>query len=398
MNKMRNLVVAVVALLGFLGAAQNSMAGAINFGITADRTKVGEGRIYGPGPQMAIDGDTIYVTHTASNIFGEKEVRIAKSIDGGSEWEGSVVIAHDAKIDMWGPSIAIGPDGVGGKIIHVIWGQIDALTGIDSIFYSNSHDDGVSWSVPQLVTGSSGGGGEYMSIAADNIGGVHVAYPGYCSSTRAWGVAYSKSSDYGASFAEIGTPVYCNGAQGTSMAVTASGDVFLSWYAGGRSAVFFSKRLAGGSFQPAIQIPNTMGLGGDYPSIAVYDTSNIYIAWSTPTGVFVSSSSNGGTSWTKHTVTTAAAGVTIAYSSMALYGSSTLNVAWTSSPSSGGDTRIDFARSTNKGSSWTNPAPVVAANVYYPEMEIAVNGNGKVYTIFTGNRIGPWVAYFTSEY
>lgn len=157
-TKAKQVVIMLVVAGFFLIHAESAKAAGTTFGITAQKTKIGDADghpTYGPGQHNVVsDGNEVYTAYTNKNVIGEIEVCIGKSLDGGLKWERNEVIAHSIKIASDGASIAVGPDPLNppGKIIHVAWGENDPINpnpqnlwlGVDALKEYNRFDAGNS--------------------------------------------------------------------------------------------------------------------------------------------------------------------------------------------------------------------------------------------------------------
>ena len=84
------------------------------------------------------------------------------------------------------------------------------------------------------------------SIAADNLGGVHIVF---CTrfDANGWGggIFYSRSTNGGENFDEIAYKIATNNNGQPTVTAEAIGNVYVSWSAG--DAIYFTKRLANSS-------------------------------------------------------------------------------------------------------------------------------------------------------
>lgn len=390
---MKRIVLLVVLLL--ICTVGTSMAAApISFGITAAKTKVGDGSsswipTYGPGKHMAVDGSVVYVVHTRDNVFGEVEIVLVKSFDDGLTWEASDVIAHSSAYNGNGAAMAIAPDPNNGaqKIIHIIWGTQNATP--NTVYYSRCTVDAAGnkvggWSAPLAITGPTVQGGyEARSIAVDNSGlNVHVVFKGL---NGTGGIFYSSSNDGGLTFAEMGTQLSSDSGDEPNVAIDASGNVYVAWsaYGGAQTDIFFRKKM-GVVWNPTVKV-NT-NYAGSFCTLAVFDGNRIYIAWPSPIGgIVVAGTANGGNNtydWLEHVVSTGWSD----RPDIVVDSTGTLNLAWINQG-------VLFSRSKDNGYTWTNPTSVDSVADFDPKM--SVNGAGMVYMIFPGKNWG--TVNFTKE-
>ncbi len=367
------LFLAVAAVLGLALAAPALAAGggSINFGIDAPMAKLGdapfESVTYGGGfHNIAIcqweTSVLVYAAFGSRNSSGENEICVAASDNGGQIWEPTELLALGPTIDITGPAIAIDPDC---NKIHVAWGDGN------SVFYSRGWPNW--WSAPVNV---GTGDGYTVSIAADVNGGVHIAFRGI------GGILYSRSSDFGATFDEIAVPITNIGGQ-PSIAVDNLGNAYVAFtgniYPDPEQVYFMKRDYITGVWSEPVAVEGSFPVAS-LPSIAVYDDSNIYIAWNRDNyDVYVAATSNGGATpqdWSQHPVETDP-NWTGQYASLVVDANGVLNLAW----DTGSLETIYFARSSDGGAKWTTPALAAQSLADFPN--IAVDNAGIVHMIFT---------------
>lgn len=373
----------------------------VSFGVTAPKTKVGDGFLYatrswistyGPGNSIIVNGNEVYAAITADNVHyafpGEVEVRFCSSLNRGSSWGRCTAIAT-GQYDGYGASIAIGPDPLnpGQRLLHVVWGDMSGgIYYVRGTYAGTTMNSSVwNWSAPVLINGTVFAEPYTRSIAADGQGGVHIAYSGFRSDVGP-GVYYSKSSDSGISFEETGTLVATPAGTEPTIAADAAGNVFVAWQGLG-----FSKRLAGSSsFTAPIIIDG--GLGASWCSMAVYDMNTICASSENNTSVYISCTRNGGNTrfdWTQNIVASGAGDRT----NLVFGPGGVLNMIWLGKD--GSTWSIYFSRSSNFGSSWTPPVPVAESPGDYYDAKVAIDDLGKVYILYPED--DSEIVYFTKE-
>jgi hypothetical protein len=160
------------------------------------------------GPQVAVAPDgTVYVTWEAMGENGgsliAREIRLAKSIDGGATFAPPVIVTPVTVIgngaDLQGfvnssefPSLAIGTGRANSGFVYLAWSSAsfttpDAISttgtyGFADVMFSQSQDAGTSWSTPIRVNNNKEGGSVPLSdqfkpaIATDKTGSIGVCF------------------------------------------------------------------------------------------------------------------------------------------------------------------------------------------------------------------------------
>jgi hypothetical protein len=116
----------------------------------------------------------------SDNSTGKFEVFYKFSCDGGDTWSRLKRFTWNL-IGCYGPSVAI--DSVGG--INLVCSGDSG--GNLEIYYTNSIDNGSTWSVPKRLTWSPGWA-DFLSIEADSIGGIHLVWQD--NRTGSWEIYY----------------------------------------------------------------------------------------------------------------------------------------------------------------------------------------------------------------
>ncbi len=199
-------------------------------------------------PQLAVDGNNVYVVWQGSVNFEPHEVYFSTSLDGGNTFSGPTNLSNNT-----GTSVNAQIAFLGGSNVYVVWEDDDSS--ISSVPFSTD-------------------------------------------------IAYRKSSDSGQSFGAINNISHNDGfSSSPRLAVSASGNVYVAWQdAEAGQAILFSASIDGnGSVfsEPSALSPlNGFALIADLRSSG---SDNVHVSWSDFTGnsdVFLASSSNAGDSFT----------------------------------------------------------------------------------------------------
>ena len=99
------------------------------------------------GPCIGVNGDTVHVVWADRLSANKGAIYYTRSADTGLTWSSPIPIT-DVNRNAWNPAIA-----VNGANIHVVWREIDTVTGHRSSWYIHSLDGGNTWgTILVLVT------------------------------------------------------------------------------------------------------------------------------------------------------------------------------------------------------------------------------------------------------
>lgn len=355
--------------------------------------KIGDGQrgtipTYGPGNQIIIKGDQIFVAWSAEDpyVFDPEfpqrrndEVRGVQSLDKGQSWERSDVIARGGGGYMQGLSLALGSH-QGNTYQHYAFG-----INSQGIFYANDRHR-----TPIDVTGGLGISVDELSrsIAADQDGNVFVCFAGsgaqndgiYCSRfmTDPNGVVSLDSAET-ALLASVDGSVLFNYAE-PAIAVDSVGTLFAVWseQIDGVWELVLAKRVAAGTWQ--YRLVDRQGTEGYYTSLDIADVNGdtkICVSWAW-NEVVVSCTLDEGATWD----TSVVVGDEWAdfRPSVAIAPDGTVNVAWVyfrKDP-------IRFARQLKdkKGSKWEVVDVVIDERVF--DVKLDMDAEGLAHIVYPG--------------
>jgi len=305
----------------------------------------------GFGHNIVTSGSDVLVAFTVADVtHAEAQISLAWSHDGGSTWRQSVLVSRSPAYNPNGAAVAIGPDPLvqGGQRVHVVWGQVGTPS---SILYAHAPLSATSlgpFSAPVVVSGTLNCDSGLHEIVADGSGNVHMAF-----AAEVPNVYYTRSSDGGETFAEVGTLIASGDYPG--LAIDAAGDVALAFNRSDGAAAL-ALRLAGGSWGPVLAVPGINPPG----SVRILDANHVWIA-STPIGnssaAVVVSSTDGGTSWT----TAVVANERPSSGSLAVNPAGALSFAWLFfDPANNWVPSIRASRSIDGAHTWSAPATAMS--------------------------------------
>ena len=363
----------------------------INF---EEPVKIGDGQrggipTYGPGNQIIINGDQIFVAWSAEDpyIFDpaspqrrNEEVRNLQSLDNGQTWEGSDVIVR-GNLTLQGASLAIGSY-LENTYQHFAYGSGNA-SNQNQVFYVNSSDR-----TPIDVTGGLGISVDDLSrsIAADQNGNAIVCFVGsdgqkdvvYCSRfvTDSFGVVSLDPAETASLASGPGNRVR----REPAIAVDSSGTFFGAWTEeiNGVRELVLAKRVAAGTWE--YKIIDRQGYDEYYTSIDIADVNGvtkICVSWAY-NEIVVSCTLDEGVTWNTSVV------VNDEWAdfrpSVAISPDGTVNVAWVyfrKDP-------IRFARQLKdkKGSKWEAVDVVIDDNVF--DVKLDMDADGLAHSVYPG--------------
>jgi hypothetical protein len=368
------LVAAIIAI----GALESAYAAPLA-PILGKPVKVFSGNPHAPGAKiLATDGVKFYTAYIAVE-GGDGVLKLASGSNNGEKWDTtSTVTKRGAGVLDEQVSVAVSNDvtSPSRKIVHVVWNQgSDTKAGLTAgLYYSWASDaDLHTWSAPIRINGLIPDV-RAISIVASKAGELHVVF---MSNDRKIYLTYAASTK--AAFANPtlvpGTPM--DDDRAVDVALDSSNNLHIGFAFSddtGKIGVKYIQKLAkkGIWTPPIVVIPSTAVNFTGYLAIAASDANNIHIASTVidEAALDVFSSSDGGRSWTKRTVTTdktTAHGSIVSSPDKAL----TVGVAFTNAKTGAVESRI--FRSTD-GATWSAAAIIPNET----SVNLAIDDKGKV--------------------
>jgi len=245
-----------------------------------------------PKIQMGLDalGD-IHLLWTA-DLTGTGQTLtdfFSRSVDGGQSFSEPIAVATTTAEPGTRARLVVQPDGT----IIIVW--FDQTT---SNLFASSSTDGVNFSAPILIW-TAAGTARYLASGVGSQGQIYVLWTQTISSDNC-AILFSSSTD-GATFSPAASISDGSGACNIDpqVLVDANDNVNVSWHADGTSLFFTRSQDSGVTFSPPASVPT-----GPIPlatlldqHIAVGPDDTIYIAWSAASHGFLSSSTDGGTTF-----------------------------------------------------------------------------------------------------
>ena len=304
-------------------------------------------------PKIAVSGNYVYVVWMEITDF--YHLRFRRSLDNGQTWEQTSYVYLNPIPSGMNPDIAAWEDS-----IHVVWQQ--TVAGGDAIYYSNSTDNGLSWSSPRRITLDDDSG--TMPCIEVNTTNIHLVFHRwYFGGLRyAYETFYLRSNDSGATWSN---PTLLTPADGLDSAYS------------------------------------DMKVNGNKIHIIIEDARDLMPR---PGGVayqlYYFNSSDGGITWSPEQRLT--------YSSNDAMGSSidiqgnTINIVWANYTfdvdDTGGPADIYYINSTDGGITWSENYKLTFALGNSNTPDVAFSGNGNINIVFQDNREFPNASHSTEIY
>jgi len=239
------------------------------------------------GSHMCLDASgNIFVSYGCRDAGSNADIYFVKSTNGGSTFTTPVLVNDSSAVPQQiYPSCAVGSSG---QYVYIAWQDWRNPQFDSDIYFARSTDGGASFLPSTRVNDDSILADQwYPVVACDNSGqNIYVAWADPRDSLHGRDVYFSRSTDYGQTF-EVNYPVNDTGVSGNSIQRNPSifwqnGIIYLAWDDLRQNCMgaYFDKSVDGGTtFGTDVFIVDTPNVGGAYPSIAVDDSSKIYVVW-----------------------------------------------------------------------------------------------------------------------
>jgi hypothetical protein len=231
-------------------------------------------------PDIAVDNTGIVYVVWRDRRNNNYDIYFANSTDGGNTFSPNRQINDDAG-SVWQLQACIAVDSAGK--IYVVWK--DERNGDYDIYFANSTDGGNTFSANKKINDDTGTAGQDSpSITVDNAGNIYIAWADGRNGNM--DIYFTNSTDGGNTFSankkvndDAGTAT-----QGTpSIAVDNADIIYVAWTENrnGNYDIYFTNSTDGGiTFSANKKVNDDAGTTGQYsPSIAAYNTGNVYVAW-----------------------------------------------------------------------------------------------------------------------
>jgi len=182
-------------------------------------------------PSIAVLGDTVYVVFTRTIDRQEiYELHFRKSYDEGATW------TEDCVITDYGPSLIRGTLCANEEGLHYVFNHKDNFDEpgnpyrSQEVFYIHSPDWGTTWTDPAIVSHRDSIHSQWPSMCLDDEGAIHVTWFDYKTSpySETGDIFYTNSTDNGQTWSEIQVLTDAHSARFSN--IIASGDhLYLVW-------------------------------------------------------------------------------------------------------------------------------------------------------------------------
>lgn len=232
----------------------------------------------------------------------DRDIYFAKSTNGGLNWTNPNVRINDNLTNLRGsPDIALDSSGT----VHVVWE--DTRNDNWDIFHSKSLDGGTTWSPNTRVNEPSSADQRRPSLAVDSLGYLYVAWHDNRASAFDWDIYFANSTDGGLSWSIPNNRVNNDGLgnvqENPSIAIISGGTVYVVWEDNRDFDynIYFAKSTDWGvSFPTNTRVNDLSPQNQNFPDIAV-SSGIISVVWEDyrdpDANIYFSNSSDGGTNW-----------------------------------------------------------------------------------------------------
>lgn len=325
--------------------------------------------------------------------------------------------------DQWEPAIASDQFGH----VYMLYAQYEGVPGCPTCsnptqILQISNDHGATWSSPTVMypAGASTGGQWDSQIVVDPVDG-RTVYASFMQNNKS-DIIVAKSTDFGATWSyttadatNSGTdkPILAVRGQNIYVVYTHAQTTFTAYSHNGGQTYTEKKVDKGGRLGWALAGGGTVTPNGNvFFSWAGYDGNG---GASGNVNLFVSKSTNGGSTWTTKVLDISASPPQCpeyncgwaylgAQMVMASDANGTIYVLWNSGSTSGAPERIYFAKSTDDGATWSGKVDVstAPAGTYHAFPAIAATGSGDVRISWMDARaalggLNKWNVYYRSS-
>jgi hypothetical protein len=381
---MRNLLITVSVALALAPLlALSAYADELSFGIEQASVIIAdageEDPTYGPGQNIVLNDRGKYlevnVVYTTGKTNGEVGIGYKWSDDSGVTWFSKRILAS-GDYNLLGAHMAVSKTGPENYQWHYLWAGSSRKTSetYGKIYHMTYKGQPKAINNPAVVAYYKG-----RSIAADDKGGVHVAYAGV-KDGKENGIYYAGSTDSGANFNLRDTIAVCDRSCGFDepvITVDDKGQVIVLYQdtKDPKAGMKLARRVEGKWV--STDIPNG-GFGTIQFQSLASNGGKTCAAWGTfkPHAVVASCSTDSGKTWNTSKIVD---NLPVFRPSIAVDSSGTPSLAWIENI--GGGSSIYISRLSE--GKWSHPRAVVSESFYMTEAKIAVDQRGKAYIVFS---------------
>ncbi len=248
-------------------------------------------------PSMSVYANAIRVVWY-DNSYGNYEILMKTSYDKGASWTYQRLTNNSG--DSTGPSITSG--GWAGDYVYVVWQ--DNSFGNYEVLMKSSTDGGSTWTYQRLTNNSGDSFSPVITVDPNNASNVYVVWSD--SSYGNFEVLMKSSTDGGATWTFQRLTNNAEGSLKPSIAVDGS-NIYIVWYdySYGNGEILMKSSADGGATWTFQRLTNNAG-SSTLPSIEI-NGNNLYVVWSDNSygnnEILMKSSTDGGATWTFNRLT-----------------------------------------------------------------------------------------------
>jgi hypothetical protein len=360
-------------------------------------------------PQISVqDGtsdDSLYVVWADYRNGIDNDIYYSNSTDSGDTWSSPNERVDDTDMNYYQnddssdqryPAVAVNTTG---DIAYAVW--YDDRDGTNDIWFSKSDVGSGFWLTPNVNVDHSGYDNNYQmmpSLATDNTGRIHAVWAD--DREGDWDIFYSNSTDNGVSWSPD-TKVNKGDLEAyrgnATIAIDRSNNnIYIAWESAvsGDLDIYLANSTDGGlTFSNEIRVNDDTDMDQSVPDIAVdHSNQNVYVVWmdqdATSTGIRCAQSTDYGESFGASVLVNDSSGLPIIrYTPSIAVDSTNHNIYVVWSEASPPRVLIMFARSTDLGISFGVDLSVSdSTDPFVSELypDIAVNGTGFIVVVWEG--------------
>ena len=201
-------------------------------------------------PQIAVNGDNVFVVWSDCRGSSVKELYYANSSDNGETWSKNKALTSDDGFNSEWPLVALGED-----VIHIVWG--DERDGEYEVYYKNSDDGGVTWSEEGRLTNWTFGPDAPHGFDVHESY-VHVFFTRYVGN---WESFYTRSEDGGSTWSSPIPIVDMDGSNSEGGDLSTSGSMvnvcWVDWKLGALEIFYRNSTDNGTTWNPEVRISSS---------------------------------------------------------------------------------------------------------------------------------------------
>ncbi len=290
----------------------------------------------------------------------DHDIYFARSTDGGATWSDPNIRADEGAPGHQGsPCLKVDRNGY----VYLTWS--DMRSGDNDVYFAKSLDGGFTWTSPNIKVNDQAGGDQGASChSLDSNGHIYAAwtdrrFPGDSD------VYFAKSTDGGSVWTDPNIEITDSqswAALHVSLDLDPQGSIYVVWgdQRNLNFDIFFAKSVDGGATwtDPNIRVSPSISDDQERPDIAVDTAGNAYVLYDDNSGyrppICFTKSTDGGSTWTEPVRVDDSTSTNMrTHSAIALDSQGYLYATWWDWRQS--DCYIYFAKSVDGGSTWTRP-------------------------------------------